>query len=203
MYGNLNPGLMICFLRAGDTGNVLENAKATVPWIQTDQTFGGNLPIFDKDGRSVWTASAVSDSSGVAFVQFLWDPIHIGHFIDESPMAIVRGRNADQGETYEIKERGTFADTKVSRSFVATGIFKRFHLCVNLGQVLSSGKGEFQFKSGSGSAIDALKLIQRILEFRAKIKGEKIPKLQILKVMRPSVEMYSLVGAVELNLTPV
>lgn len=203
MYGNMNPGLMICLMKAEDTGNVIEKGKATLTRVQTDVTFGGSLPLFDTTGKSVWVASAESDNSGIAFVEFLWDPTHIGHFIEESPLAVIASRNSDTGETLEIKERGTFSDTKEKRDFIAMRHGVRLHLCVNLGQALKSGKGDFQFKEPTSKTIDALKFIQKLLEFRAKVKGEKIPKLQILKVMRPSVEMYALLGVAEIKMKPV
>lgn len=200
-YGNMNPGLMICLMKTKDTGNVVENGRATLTRVQTDVTFGGSLPLFDTTGKSVWTVAAESDNSGVAFVEFMWDPTHIGHFIEDSPLAVIASRNSSNGDVMEITERGIFKDTKVKRDFITMRYGVRMHLCVNLGQVLKSGNGNF--KAPTSKTVDALKFIQKILEFRAKVAGEKLPPLQIFKVMRPSVEMYALLGVAEIKMTPV
>ncbi len=78
---------------------------------------------------------------------------------------------------------------------------KRMYECVNLVQVMSSGKGVFKFKSAEPAAIDVASKLKEIIEFRAKIAEEKLPPLKILKVMRPEIEMYSLVGGFDIQMT--
>ena len=74
--------------------------------------------------------------------------------------------------------------------------------CVNLGQVWGSGKGEFQFKSSEGLAMDTISTIKQILEFRGKVDGEKLPKMPYLRIMRNEMEMTSLLGGLDVYLNP-
>lgn len=201
MYGNMNPGLLICRLTSEATGNVVEGATAQVTWVEADASFGGRLQLYDKNGAPTTDVRADSDAAGVALVEFFWNPTQIGYLLSNSPQTRVCGFGVASSQ--EVVERGTiFSDTKVSRNFETARLSDRIHLCVNLGQVMSSGKGTFQFREATSYTVGAAKKIAEILQFRAKIAGEKIPRLQILKVMRPSVEMYSLLGAVEIRMKP-
>lgn len=200
MYGNMNPGLLICHLTSEETGNDIEGATAQITWVEMDASFGGRLQLYDKKGILTQYVSADSDNAGVAFVEFFWDPTHIGYFVSNSPQTRVSGFGVSTSK--EITHRGRIYDTKVNRHFDTKRITDRMHLCVNLGQVMSSGKGDFQFKQPASFAIGVAKKIKEILEFRAKIAKEKVPKLQVLKVVRPSLEMYSLLGFVEITMKP-
>jgi hypothetical protein len=197
MYGNMNPGLLICRCLDKVNGDPVVGAGVMITWVEADASFGGRLPLFDSKGSPATSVEADTDSSGVAFVEFFWDPTHIGWLLSSSPAIRVSAIGP------AARHDNWFNSNQSNKSYLSERITgQRLYECVNLGQIQNGGKGMFQFNSTESSAIGAASKLKQILEFRAKTAGEKIPKLQILKVMRPTTEMYALLGGFDIQMTP-
>jgi hypothetical protein len=197
MYGNMNPGLLICRCLDKNDGNPVVGAGVMITWVEADAAFGGRLPLINAQGQPASSVEADTDAAGVAFVEFFYDPTHIGWLISSSPAIRVSAVGP------AARHDNWFNSNQSNKSYQTERIEgKRLYECVNLGQVQSGGKGMFQFKSTESTAISTAGKLKQILEFRAKQAGEKIPKLQILKVMRPEIEMYALLGGFDIEMTP-
>lgn len=192
MAGNMNPGLLICQCESW-SGHPVEGATAQINFVEVDATFGGRLKLFDTKGKEASYVSADTKRSGIAFVEFYWEPAHIGYFTSSMPKFRASAFGAP-GFSKEVEPGKYFGTNEVPRGFETDRASGRMAMCVNLGLAWSSGKGEFQFKEPGSTAIDIAGKIKQALEFHAKKAGEKIPKLQILKIMRPEIEMVSLLG---------
>lgn len=197
MYGNLNPGLLICRCLDRTDDKPIEGAGVIITWVEADVSFGGKLPLFNKNGALSISVSADTDKSGVAFVEFFWDPTNIGWLNSSSPAIRVSAIGP------AARHDNWFNSNRTNKAYSTERIEgKRIYECVNLGQVSSGGKGVFQFKSKESTGLDAASKIKQILEFRAKTAGEKLPPLSIFnKVMRPSVEMYGLLGGFDIRMS--
>jgi hypothetical protein len=148
-------------------------------------TFGWRNSVFVKEILTTY------------LVQFFWDPTNIGWLVSSSPQ--VRMSAVGPGARFD----NWFNSDQTNKLYFTTRVGnERIFECINLGQAWSGGKGEFQFKSTESWAMDAASKIKDIIKFRASAAEEKIPKLQILQVMRPSVEMDSLVGGFDVYMAP-
>lgn len=192
MAGNLNPGLLICQFESW-SGHPIQGGTAQLNFVEVDAAFGGRLKLFNPKGEETDRVTADSARSGVAFLQFFWDPTHIGYFTSNTPKFRAAGYGVP-GFSKEIVPGELFGTNEVPRGFETDYISGRMGLCVNLGQIWSEGKGEFQFKEGASLAIDVMKKIKEALDFHAKVTGQKTPKVPFLKPMRPTPEMVSLLG---------
>jgi hypothetical protein len=192
-YDNLNPGMLICRCLDKDGLAPVEGASAILTWVEADASFGGRLPLYDQNGNKADSVLADTDEAGVAFVSFFWDPTHIGWLLSDSP-AIRVSATGPAG-----KYSGIFTSKRVNKLYYTTRVGnERIYECINLGQIWSGGKGSFQFRSTENHAIDAISKLKQILEFRAKVAEQKLPKVPFLKIMRPSTEMVSLVGGFDI-----
>jgi len=192
MAGNLNPGLLICQCESW-SGRPILGATVQLNFVEVDAAFGGRLKLFNPKGEEATSVTADTTRSGVAFLQFFWDPTHIGYFTSNTPKfrAVAYGV---PGFSKEIVPGALYGTNEVSHGFETDRAAGRMGLCVNLGQIWSEGKGEFQFKENESIAIDIAKKIKEALEFHAKATGQKTPKVPFLKPMRPTPEMVSLLG---------
>lgn len=196
MYGNMNPGLLIARCLDKANGSPVVGAGVMITWVEADAAFGGRLPLFNSQGLPTMSVEADTDGAGVAFVEFFWDPTHIGWLLSSSPAIRVSAVGP------AARHDNWFNSNQSNKSYQTERVEgQRLYECVNLGQIHSGGKGMFQFKSTESTALGTASKLKQILEFRAKKAGEKIPKLQILKVMRPSVEMYALLGGFDIEMT--
>lgn len=192
MAGNMNPGLLICQCESW-SGNPIEGATAQINFVEVDAAFGGRLKLMDTKGTETTYVSADTKRSGIAFVEFYWEPAHIGYFTSNMPKFRASAFGAP-GFSKEVEPGRYYGTNEVPRGFETDRASGRMGLCINLGLAWSSGKGEFQFQEGPSAAIDIAGKVKQALEFHLKATGEKVPKLQILKIARPEIEMASLLG---------
>ena len=194
MYGNMNPGLIVCRCLDGDSLEPVEGATVMLTWIATDPS-AGQFKFYDLDGNETAAPSAETDSAGIALVKFLWDPVKIGSLVSSSPS--VRVSAVGPAAHYD----GWFSSERTNKLYFTTRVGnERLYECINLGQAWSGGKGAFTFKSTESHAIDALSRLKQLVEYIAKKRGGKLPTLPFSKIMRPEIEMDSLLGGFDIKM---